>query len=197
MPSIRYVDMKYTLSLLGLNILIFAAYVYTAPNALYTIHQLLAGTPVSYNELFPNIITYMFGHAGIAHCTMNMLMLCIVGRSMEGKAGLYIIPVYCMAGVVGAVAHMWYTDVPLIGASAAVSGLFGAAIAYRTVSAGSIVYYVMVLNVLPLFGVLSMIGFGDPGVSYVSHLGGVAAGVVAGVLLRYTTQPKKVGALLH
>ena len=189
--------MKYTLSLLGLNILIFAAYVYTTPNALYTIHQLLASTPVSHNELFPNIITYMFGHAGIAHLMMNMLMLVIVGRSTEGKAGWCIIPVYCAAGVVGAVAHMWYTDVPLIGASAAVSGLFGAAMAYRTVGAGSIVYYVMVLNVLPLFGVLSMIGFGDPGISYVSHLGGVAAGVVAGVLFRRLTHPKDVGALLH
>ena len=48
-----------------------------------------------------------------------------------------------------------------------------------------------------LFGVLSMIGFGDPGVSYVSHLGGVAAGMVAGALFKYITRPKDVGSLLH
>ncbi len=141
--------MKYTLSLLGLNILVFAAYVYTTPNALYTIHQLLAGTPVSHNELFPNIITYMFGHAGMAHLMMNTLMLVIVGRSTECTAGWRITPVYCTAGVVGAVAHMWlYTDVPLIGASAAVSGLFGAAIVYRTVGAGGLVQKTKITDLL-------------------------------------------------
>jgi membrane associated rhomboid family serine protease len=167
---------------LALNVLVFVAYVFVTPNILAynTLTELMAGTPVSSDEIFPNIITYMFGHYGIMHIASNMLMLVMIGRGMERRAGWTIIPVYFAAGILGAVAHMWFSDTALIGASAAVSGLFGAAIAYRAVGPGMIFYFVVVLNILPLTGVMAMVGLGDYGVSYISHLGGLAAGLGLG-----------------
>lgn len=173
--------MKYTLGLLAMNIVVFAAYVQTEPGAmLLGVFDYVAGMPVSAGELFPNIITYMFGHLGIVHLLMNMFGLLLVGRRLEASTDWMIMPIYFGAGVVGAAAHMMYTDVPLLGASAAVSGLIGACVTCRVMAPASFAYYIIALNILPLFGVMSLFNIGDPGVSYISHAAGAAAGVGIG-----------------
>ena len=182
--------MKYTAALLALNAMVFAAYVMPNvddPRALYGLAtgETTAGVPVSLDNLWPGIATYMFGHSGLAHLAVNMVMLVAAGRGLEGRAGMRIIPVYVVGGAVGALAHLTYhgmagVDAPLIGASAAVSGVFGAAAIYRAVGAGSILYFVVALNILPLAGVTAGM-MPDEGVSFVSHLGGAVAGLMSGV----------------
>lgn len=195
--------MRYTLALLAVNAIVFAAYAQAEVLGIRGIMYYVAGTPVSWDQLFPNIITYMFGHVGLLHLLMNMFMLLLIGRNIEGTItrqtyddgarnlvahkvagvpGWVIMVVYFAAGMVGAIAHMMFSDVPLIGASAAVSGLVGAAFAYRIFSPGAIAYFVIVLNIIPLLGVMSIFEVGDPGVSYISHLGGAVAGFGVGLL---------------
>lgn len=181
--------MRYTAALLALNVMVFAAY--AVPNAgdlpaVYGIvtGDVAAGVPVSLDNPWPGVATYMFGHSGLAHLAMNMVVLATAGRGLEGRAGMRVIPVYVAGGAVGAMVHLTYygmagVDASLIGASAAVSGVFGAAAMYRAVGAGSILYFVVALNVLPLAGVTAGI-MPDGGVSFVSHLGGAAAGLVTG-----------------
>lgn len=183
--------MKYTAILLALNCLVFAVYVvpHAVPLDLWGIYEVamgekVSGVPVSMADPWPGLASYMFGHAGAAHLVMNMLMLLMVGRQLEERAGIRLVVIYVIGGLVGALAHMTYSgllgqDVPLIGASAAVSGVFGAAIAYRTVGVGSILYFIVVMNIVPFFG--TMTGFlPEDGVSHVSHLGGAVAGLVFG-----------------
>lgn len=181
--------MKYTASLLALNVMVFAAYALPMVEDPYGMINLAMGTepagiPVDLDSLWPGIATYMWGHAGAAHLVMNMVMLVMAGRSLEEKAGVRVIPIYLAGGVIGALAHLTWSamfspglDASLIGASAAVSAVFGAACIYRTVSVGGIIYFVLVLNIMPVVAVSTGI-FGDDGVSYVSHMGGMAVGIV-------------------
>lgn len=180
---------KYVPMLLALNCLVFAAY--AAPHAgdLPALMGLAmgaepAGMPVSIGDMWPGIASYMFGHAGLVHLGSNMAMLLLVGWRLEERAGARVVLYYLAGGFAGAVAHMTLLglagqDAPLIGASAAVSALLGAAIFHRTVNVGTIVYFVLALNVFPLlvesFGILP-----DTGVSFVAHLGGAVMGMVLG-----------------
>ncbi len=181
--------MRYTAALLALNVMVFAAYIIPNAGDLPAVYGIVtgdmaAGVPVSLDNLWPGMATYMFGHSGLAHIVMNMVVLVAAGRGLEGCAGMRVIPVYVAGGAVGALVHLTYygmagADAPLIGASAAVSGVFGAAAIYRAVGAGSILYFVVALNILPLAGVTTGI-IPDGGVSFVSHLGGAAAGMIFG-----------------
>lgn len=181
--------MKYVPMLLAVNCIVFAAF--AAPHLddhtmMYhlALGNELAGTPVSIGDIWPGIMSYMFGHAGLVHLGTNMAMLLMVGWGLERRAGARVILYYLMGGLAGAFAHMTMgglagQDIPLIGASAAVSALLGAAIFHRTVGVATIAYFVIVLNVFPWFGVTAGV-MENEGVSFVSHIGGAAAGMVLG-----------------
>ena len=181
--------MRYVPVLLAANCIVFA--VFAAPHADdpraligLTVGTELAGTPVSMENLWPGIATYMFGHAGLVHLATNMAMLLMVGWGLERRAGARVILYYAAGGAAGALAHMTYhamsgNDIPLIGASAAVSALVGAAVFHRTIGFGTIAYFVIVVNVLPWVGETAGF-FESTGVSHVSHIGGAVMGGILG-----------------
>ena len=183
--------MKYVASVLAVNIMVFAACALPMVDDPYGLMGLAAGSQpagitLSLDDLWPGLLGYMVSHAGVAHLAVNMIMLAVAGRGLEEKAGVRIIPIYLVGGVLGAITHLTYSamfepgiSASLVGASAAVSAIFGAACVYRTVSVGGVLYFVFVLNLLPMVTVSVGI-FPDSGVSYVSHVGGAVAGVVAG-----------------
>lgn len=181
--------MKYTAAILAVNCLVFAAFVLPYVDDRHALYRVamgdeVAGMAVSVDNLWPGIVAYMFGHAGAAHLIMNMLMLLMVGRGLEERAGFRLVIFYLVGGVLGAFAHMTYSgmvghETHLIGASAAVSGVFGAAIAYRAVGLGTVFYFIIVLNVVPFVGVMTGL-LPEDGVSYVSHIGGVVVGLILG-----------------
>lgn len=78
----------------------------------------------------PTLVTALFLHATPGHLVANMLMLLVIGRPVEWVLGrLRLLVLYLAAGVVGSVAQTLVDPqsmVPVIGASGAIAGLFGA-----------------------------------------------------------------------
>ena len=72
----------------------------------------------------------MFLHGGFLHLAGNMLYLWIFGNNIEDALGhMRFIPFYILSGLVAAVFQLSYdpsSDVPMIGASGAISGVLGA-----------------------------------------------------------------------
>jgi len=119
-------------------------------------------------------------HFGWTHITMNMILLFLVGRLIEGRYGaLPFITLFgagLLGGSLGAVLLDYKSQVG--GASGAVLGLLGALAVLQKMSGRGLVRSgigpLIVLNIA-----LSLL----PNVSLGGHLGGLAAGVVGGLML--------------
>jgi len=76
------------------------------------------------------LFTSMFMHGGLFHIFGNMLYLWIFGNNIEDRLGhIRFILFYLFCGIAAAVSHALITPsstVPMIGASGAISGVFGA-----------------------------------------------------------------------
>jgi membrane associated rhomboid family serine protease len=72
-------------------------------------------------------VTYQFVHANILHLVSNMVMLLIFGAALEAMVGGWVvIALYFIFGVFGGIGYFVLSpnsNIPVIGASAAVSGL--------------------------------------------------------------------------
>jgi len=76
------------------------------------------------------LVTYMFVHGSVLHLVMNMIFLFVFGDNVEDAMGhLRFILFYLVCGASAALVYSAITDtrdVPLIGASGAISGVIGA-----------------------------------------------------------------------
>lgn len=77
-----------------------------------------------------SVITSMFMHGGFMHLAGNMLYLWIFGNNVEDAMGHgRFIVFYLLCGVIATLAHIFQapsSDIPLVGASGAISGVLGA-----------------------------------------------------------------------
>ncbi len=134
----------------------------------------------------------MFVHGGIIHLGFNMYALYLAGRLVErvyGHLGYALL--YLLAGIAGSTASAFVSPlVPSVGASGAVFGVFGALLAFlirrRSLLRPEVVRpmrrsvaTVVLLNVV--------LGFTVPGIDNAAHLGGLAAGFLAGLVLAPST----------
>jgi membrane associated rhomboid family serine protease len=149
------------------------------------------------------LVTSMFLHGGFFHILGNMLYLWIFGDNVEDAFGhLWYLVVYLFTGIAGSllqVIFLPHSTVPTIGASGAISGIMGA-------------YFVLfprarVLTLIPIFFFIRLIYMPAPillgfwilfqvlngcssvpgtggGVAYFAHIGGFAAGVILGLVVR-------------
>jgi membrane associated rhomboid family serine protease len=127
------------------------------------------------------LITAGFLHAGIFHLAFNMLALWVLGTLLEPAIGrlrfalVYLVSL--LAGSFGAL--LLEPNAPTVGASGAIFGLMGAAFVVmrsrgiNPMESGLGMW--LVLNLLITFAV--------PGISIGGHLGGLAGGAVAALLL--------------
>jgi membrane associated rhomboid family serine protease len=80
-------------------------------------------------ELY-RLITYMFLHANVLHLLFNMIFLFVFADNVEDAMGhVRFILFYLLCGIIAAFVHCVLTgtpDLPMIGASGAVSGVIGA-----------------------------------------------------------------------
>ena len=94
--------------------------------------------PVLYSGEFPvgflpvaGPITYSFLHGGVAHLAVNMIWLAAFGSPLANRIGVVrFLLFWCVASVAAAGLHYLIystSQVPLIGASGAISGMMGAA----------------------------------------------------------------------
>jgi membrane associated rhomboid family serine protease len=150
------------------------------------------------------LLTYVFVHAGWLHLAGNMLYLWIFGNNVEERLGR---PGYALTfaagGAVAALAHVAIdpsSELPLIGASGAISTVLGAYLVLwpraRVVSLVflGVVYQLMEVPALVLLGfwfvlqlldgVLSLGAETGGGVAVFAHIGGFVFGAAIGAAVR-------------
>lgn len=139
-------------------------------------------------------ITHLFLHGGFLHLLMNMAMLLAFGTAIERRvSALSFACFYLLCGLAGAALWTVFhpdTIYPLLGASGAISGMFGAVgrisltgrpghgMPFRNRQA-ALIFVLLWLVFNFVFGVIGLALFGMEGdVAWEAHLGGFVAGFV-------------------
>jgi membrane associated rhomboid family serine protease len=147
-------------------------------------------------SVLSTLITSMFLHAGLMHLGSNMLYLWVFGNNVEDAMGhTRFLIFYLASGVAAALGQGFFdqaSEIPMVGASGAISGVLGA---YVLIFPGARVTVIVPLGILlyPLkISALFVVGFwfvvqlvqasltdpGEPGVAWWAHIGGFAAGIL-------------------
>lgn len=143
------------------------------------------------------LLTSMFLHAGLFHIGSNMYVLWLGGRLTERMFGnIAYLMLYLVSGLAGAVAAVAFGDVgPLVGASGAVFGIFGALGGYLLVQRKSIPadFLRSMRGQLVQFVLLNaVISLAIPQISGWAHGGGFVVGFVLGGLVSRPPTPEGV-----
>lgn len=143
------------------------------------------------------LFTSMFLHGGFVHLGGNMLYLWIFGDNIEGYLGhsRYIL-FYLISGLLAAMTHIFLSgisEVPMIGASGAISGVLGAYLVkyprarvlvvipiffFLDIRKVSALFVLGFWFVIQLFYGIASIGVQGGGVAVWAHVGGFVAGVI-------------------
>ncbi|MBK8101685.1 MAG: rhomboid family intramembrane serine protease [Planctomycetes bacterium] len=150
------------------------------------------------------LFTSMFLHADVVHLAGNMLFLWIYGDNVEHRFGRWrFLVVYLVCGVAATLAFSLLTpasDLPMVGASGAISGVLGAYFlmfprnkvrvlvvllpfllrSFEVPARIVLGAYVVLDNLLPV--VLGL----QSGVAYGAHLGGFFAGLGIGAVVEWS-----------
>jgi TonB-dependent SusC/RagA subfamily outer membrane receptor len=149
------------------------------------------------------LLTSMFMHGGWLHIGGNMLFLWVFGDNVEHRMGrLRYVVFYVLAGVIGSLAQILVapdSTIPTLGASGAISGVLGAYLVLfprnrvtvfllRFITQVPALVAIGLWAALQIFSGISGLGADTPGggVAYFAHIGGLAAGIVAGLIFRAT-----------
>ena len=155
---------------------------------------------VSIETPLPTVFTIfssMFIHGGFMHLAGNLMFVFVLGNNIEDRFGHFKYLVFYLLAGVAATLSQWAintdSQVPLIGASGAISGVIGAYLMLypnNRIKALLIFYFITVVEMRALWllgawfvwqliqGSLS-IGLADSvSVAFFAHIGGFAAGVV-------------------
>jgi membrane associated rhomboid family serine protease len=167
-------------------------------NLLIHLAKRFSASPMAVDQLFglsPRLVvtkfflwqplTYMFLHFDILHLFFNMLMTWFLGNAMEAVWGSKkFVKYYIVCGLGGAAfsAIFTFNGPPVIGASAAVFGLY---LAYAMVFPDSYVFIYFLFPVKAKYLVTFLAALqlilgisGSAGIAYFAHLGGMAAGLL-------------------
>ena len=149
------------------------------------------------NEEHPRLLallTSLFLHADWLHLGFNMLFLWVFGNNIEDRLGrIRFVPFVLLCGVAASLAQVLVdpgSQVPLIGASGAISGILGAyLVLYPKVRVWTVVLPLVFLPFklpawiwLLIYFALQLLYLGDDatagggGVAYMAHIGGFIAG---------------------
>ncbi|MGE0026411.1 MAG: rhomboid family intramembrane serine protease [Thermoleophilia bacterium] len=145
---------------------------------------------------FLALLTSLFLHADWLHLGFNMLFLWVFGNNIEERLGrIRYIPFFLVCGILATMAQVAVdpgSQVPLIGASGAISGILGAyLVLYPRVRVWTVVLPLFFLPFklpawiwLLIYLGLQLLYLGDDatagggGVAYMAHIGGFIAGAV-------------------
>lgn len=180
-----------TVSIILLNIIVFAVGLLSGeqtqiirnygfmPNQLFNPEQNLLSEPQSFSiDSLTRLFTSMFIHSNFIHIAFNMFALAYLGVYAERAIGVtrYTF-VYVVSGIIAALFHgvvasfiLHNGNVILIGASGAISGVFGIA----AVAGNRSAYYWLILQIV--FAVIGSVS--SLPIAFTAHVGGFLAGVV-------------------
>ena len=199
-----------TYAILGLNIIVYVARnefilgtkAFNAFITQYGAIPYLVFHPVGISS-YLRIISSMFMHAGLMHIAGNMLFLWVFSDNVEDRIGhVKYLFFYLVCGIAGTLLFCVTapsSEIPLVGASGAISGVLGAYILLYPKA--------KVLALIPLgffmratympsylflglwFGYQLLLGFlsgaAGGGVAYFAHIGGFVAGLLLALPFRF------------
>ncbi|WP_431798838.1 rhomboid family intramembrane serine protease [Halobacillus andaensis] len=135
------------------------------------------------------IITSMFLHIGIVHLLMNMLALFYLGAAVEKIYGsTRFLTIYFLAGIFGGSASFMLNPNIAAGASGAIFGLFGALL-YFGLKNKRLFFQTMGYNLLMIIGINIAFGLIVPQIDNGAHIGGLAGGFIASMMVGLPAQP--------
>jgi membrane associated rhomboid family serine protease len=158
-------------------------------------NALLFWGPALYPELTGTfepwrLFTASLVHSGFWHLGLNMLALWMMGRSLEpllGRGRFLALYVLSALGGAVAVALLSFTT-PVVGASGAIFGLFGALIVIGRHIGANIGGIAIILAINLAIGFVP--GFN---ISWQAHVGGLVVGALAGLIFARTRSPRLRG----
>ncbi|HMD01707.1 MAG TPA: rhomboid family intramembrane serine protease [Candidatus Baltobacteraceae bacterium] len=146
-------------------------------------HGALYGPLVVVDHQYWRIVSSAFLHYGLVHISFNMFALYQVGRFVEyALGGPRMLAIYLIAMVGAGISVVLFSyNLPTVGASGAIFGLFGAlvAIGIRLGPRGRGI----IGQTLPIIGINLVLGFTIPNISMSAHIGGLLTGFVIGLAL--------------
>jgi len=185
-----------------MRLMIANVIVYLLSMASPQIVSALAFVPALVLERPWTLITYMFLHGGFFHIAFNMLGLYFFGPRLELElGGRDFLLLYTISGLSGALFSFVTPYVAVIGASAAVFGVF---IGFARYWPREMIYIWGVIPVqarwlvvgMAILSLLGGAGFGDSGIAHFAHLGGFAGGYIFLVLRDRNTRAARFQASL-
>lgn len=133
------------------------------------------------------LITSQFLHGSAVHIffnmytlwqvksyAMNMHLMLNIGRNNSQFAPLIFLFVYLVSGIGGGLASVYTSNVPSVGASGAILGIFGFMTAYAIRENDQNLLQGMLINIL----LLGVMGFLIPNINNTAHAGGFITGLV-------------------
>lgn len=177
-----------TLSMAAVNMIVFAVTSFFGLDAEHMVKYGAAVTPYILQGEYYRLFTSMFLHFDLQHLIGNMVMLILLGAYLErfvGKARY--LAIYLLGGIAGNLLSMALeirTGEYAIsaGASGAVFATVGGLLALLIVHRGRLAD--LTLRRVSLMAILSAAyGFSSYGVNNAAHIGGLAAGFLAALLL--------------
>jgi membrane associated rhomboid family serine protease len=161
-------------------------------------------------EILPawlTIFSSMFLHGGWMHLIGNMLYLWVFGNNVEDAMGhRRFIVFYFACGLLAALTHAVLnpdSEIPMIGASGAISGVLGAYLLLHPYARILVVIPIVIVIYTPWIAAYWVLGFwfvlqlinslssasDVGGVAYGAHIGGFVAGVLLIPLFKYRHVP--------
>jgi membrane associated rhomboid family serine protease len=136
----------------------------------------------------------MFLHSGIGHLAGNMLYLWIFGNNIEDFLGrVRFVIFYLICGTLASMGHILtdlQSDIPMVGASGAISGILGAyLVLYPFARVKTLIFLgflitiirvpaIILLLIWILIQVFSGVMAGDGSVAWFAHIGGFISGML-------------------
>jgi membrane associated rhomboid family serine protease len=190
-----------TLSLIAVNVAVFLWSVTLGEDAYRELLLTYGLIPSQFSWL--TLVTSMFLHGGLGHVASNLISLWIFGDNVEDRFGHgRFLVFYLLAGAAAAMAQIWAdpgSEIPMVGASGAISGVMGAYLVMfphsrilvflflflfiDVVEIPALVY----LGVWFLYQILSGMGGAVGGgemIAFWAHIGGFAAGLITVFVFR-------------
>lgn len=141
-------------------------------------------------------LSYTLLHGGFGHLALNGVMLAVMGQVLERRLGRrWFLLLYAAGAAGGALVHVLIGGTPrapLIGASAAIGGLYGAGLVLHR-RGGHLGPNAQVLVALAgLFIIVNLVGLVLPvlgNIAHAAHLGGFLAGALLATRLSVAPRP--------
>ncbi len=149
--------------------------------------ELLILRPLNIEQRPWTLITHIFLHGGFYHFFFNVLFMIFFAPALEKKIGskMFLL-IFFTSGIIAGIGHSLTSINPVLGASGALYGVFGALAMLEPNMTVYIYFIPMKIGMAVIFFALIdflMMGTGDA-IAHAAHLSGLLVGLIAGANLK-------------